>query len=567
MIQAKVRGLIWDQWELYSKNHPEREAIIHWDILAEPVRWTYGGLIKEALKVADQLIKQGINTGDVCAIIIRHNKYFYPIYAGISAIGAIPAVLAYPNPRLHPDKFKEGLAGMAKLSGLDWILTERDLEPIIKPLVIAEKSTIKGMFFPLEFDYSLEGDIDTAEIKRRRSSVKKTDPFLLQHSSGTTGLQKAVVLSHKSVLDHVREYSGSIDLSQNDKVINWLPLYHDMGLIAAFHMPLITGIPSIQIDPFQWVLDPSILFQAITREKATLTWLPNFSYNFMVDRIPEENMKDIDLSNIRMFVNCSEVVRPESHDKFFNRFQNYGVKKESLAACYAMAETTFAVTQTKPGTVVKTVAVDRNSLSNKIVIPAKSGDNVKVCMSSGETIKGCSIKITDAQGNLLPEGRIGKIVISSTSLFDGYRNNPEKTKKALKDGWYHSGDIGFVYEGEYFIIGREDDVIIAAGRNIYPEDIEDTVNKVKGIIPGRVIAFGVEDIETGTQDIHVVAETIYDKEEEKEKLKLEIKQAGMSVDVTISIVHLVPQRWLIKSSSGKPSRKSNRERILSQSEY
>jgi acyl-CoA synthetase (AMP-forming)/AMP-acid ligase II len=168
----------------------------------------------------------------------------------------------------------------------------------------------------------------------------------------------------------------------------------------------------------------------------------------------------------------------------------------------------------------------------------------------------------DDDGNALPENRVGEIAIRSVSLFNGYHNNPEKTDEVLKDGWYFSGDYGFLHAGEYYIIGRKKDIIILAGKNIYPEDIEDVVGQVEGVLPGRVVAFGVEDDISGTEQICVVAESQGDSEVDRKKLRMEIVQAGMGIDVTISKVYLSPPRWLIKSSSGKPARKTNMERAM-----
>jgi acyl-CoA synthetase (AMP-forming)/AMP-acid ligase II len=151
-------------------------------------------------------------------------------------------------------------------------------------------------------------------------------------------------------------------------------------------------------------------------------------------------------------------------------------------------------------------------------------------------------------------------------MFDGYRNYPEKTAEVLKEGWYYSGDYGFVHENEYYIIGRKKDIIIVAGNNIYPEDIEDAVSKVEGVIPGRAVAFGEEDPEIGSEQISVVAETNFFAPDDQKKLKLSIVKAGMEMDVSIRKIYLVPPRWLIKSSAGKPSRKANRERILNKEE-
>lgn len=564
-VVSNQSELVWDRWENHARNHSAREAIIHWDVLEGHHRWTYGDLVGAALEVAEDLLRRGVKTGDVCAMIMRHHPQFYPIYMGISAMGAIPAVLAYPNQRLHPEKFLSGLSGIAQKSGLDWVLTERDLELVVKPLMLHDQSSVKGIFFPFEWRRDGATEQPNGEaIREKRGSTDKSMPFLLQHSSGTTGLQKAVVLSHQAVLEHVQRYAEAIRLSENDKIVSWLPLYHDMGLIAAFHLPLIFGIPSIQLDPFQWVSAPSILFQAISEEKATLAWLPNFAYNLMADRVRDDEIETMSLSSMRMFVNCSEVVRFESHDRFLGRFCKYGVKKEALAACYAMAESTFAVTQTKPGAEPFVLEVDRGAFAGGVIQPFRDGKSKKVCVSSGKPILGCSLKIVDEKGKEVPEDRVGKIAIRSVSLFNGYRNDQTKTKQVFHDGWYSSSDLGFCHEGEYFVIGREDDVVIVAGHNIYPEDVEDVVNKVKGIVPGRAVAFGVENQQSGTQDLWVAAETSYETKEEKEALELLIKQAGMAINVSIVTVCLVPPRWLIKSSSGKLSRKANKERLVAQ---
>ncbi len=558
---------VWQRWEDNSRRFPNKDAIVHWRAGEEPFRWSFKDLLETANKFSILLKKQGIKRNEVCAIIIRHNPMFFPLYLGVAGLGAIPAVLAYPNPRLHPDKFKSGVEGMSQRSGLDWIFTEADLEPIIAPLVHHEGSTIKGLFFPLEWEREFSPSAEEInDLTSVRDSIVESDPFLLQHSSGTTGLQKPVLLSQRAVLDHVDNYALSINLTEDDKIVSWLPLYHDMGLIAAFHLPLAFGITSVQVDPFEWVLAPSLQFEALNAEKATVCWLPNFAYNFMADRIEEDEMESVSLESLRLVINCSEPVRNESHKKFSAAFGKYGFNPLGLSASYAMAETTFAATQTEPGKPITTIEVDRESLAQGVVTQPIPGKTSRICVSSGKVIKGCEVRIVDEKGNELPEHGVGEIIITSVSMFDGYRNYPEKTAEVLKDGWYYSGDYGFKQNDELFVIGRKKDIIIVAGKNIYPEDVEDAIGVVSDIIPGRVIAFGEDNVELGTEEISVVAETPLTDEKEKKRLIQRVKEKGTSVDLTITHVYLVPPRWLIKSSAGKPSRKANKERIAEMKE-
>jgi acyl-CoA synthetase (AMP-forming)/AMP-acid ligase II len=473
---------------------------------------------------------------------------------GVVAAGALPAVLAYPNARLHPDKFIEGLVGMSRRSGLDWIVTEASLLPVVGGLATGAQSTIKGVLLPFQSEWM---DRNSGES----FGVRSSDPCLLQHSSGTTGLQKAVVLSHDAVLGHADAYAESLHLSPDDKVVSWLPLYHDMGMIAAFQMPLALGVPIVQLDPFQWVTAPVLLLQAISEERGTLTWLPNFAFNLLADRVHEEELNGIRLDTMRLYVNCSEPVRSDSFRRFVKRFEHRGVRTEHLAACYAMAETTFAATQTGPGRAPVTLVLDRSDLLNGRASPA-AGRPVRECVSSGKPIRGCQLNVVDEAGIQLPDGHVGEIVIHSEQMFSEYRNNAEDTTIALRGGYFFSGDYGFTLEGEWFVVGRKKDIIVVAGKNLFPEDIEDAVSHVPGVLPGRVVAFGVDNDAIGTEEVCVAAETELQREPERKALQREVQMAGMRIDVTVSHVYLVPPRWLIKSSAGKLSRRANRQRIL-----
>jgi acyl-CoA synthetase (AMP-forming)/AMP-acid ligase II len=501
----------------------------------------------------------GVRPGQVCATILRHHREFYPLYMAIDAAGALPAVLAYPNNRLHPDKFRQGLSGMAARSGLDWILTERDLEETVRPLLTGAApgaaSAIKSLLFPLEWTLP-DGPVDVPH-----PPVSPDAPCLLQHSSGTTGLQKPVMLSHRAVLEHVRRYGRAIALSPTDRVCSWLPLYHDMGLIAAFHMPLAAGITTIQLDPFEWVAAPVLLLEALSQHKATLCWLPNFAYNHMAERIHEEDTQGLRLDSVRLLINCSEPVRADSHERFLARFAALGLKRTALSACYAMAETTYAVTQTTVGIEAPWLDADRAALAAGRCQAAAPGAPARRCVSSGSPIDGCAVRIVDENRRDLPDGIIGEVAIRSVSMFDGYRNNPEQTAQVLADGWYFSGDFGFRVGTQHYIIGRKKDIIIVAGKNLYPEDIEDAVNGAAGVLPGRAVAFGVEDDVTGTEAICIVAETAATGADRK-AVRRAIIEAGMRIDVTISRVYLAEPRWLIKSSAGKPSRSANRQRAV-----
>jgi fatty-acyl-CoA synthase len=555
--ESSTGECVTDRWRSHAARTPGRDAVLHYVAGQLTRRWTWGELVAAADQFATRLAACGVRPSDVCALIIRHNPEFYPLYMGVELLGAIPAVLAYPNPRLHPDKFRSGLVGMSRGSGLDWILTERALAPVLNG-VMDGTSTIRGLLYPLELP---PADTFETDAMVGRVTSHPTDPCLLQHSSGTTGLQKAVMLSHSAVLEHVRRYGDAIELAATDRVVSWLPLYHDMGLIATFHLPLAAAVPVVYLDPFEWVVAPSLFLDACSRERATIAWLPNFAYNLMATRANDEDLEGVRLDSLRLLVNCSEPVRAESHDMFAARFAAYGLARHALGASYAMAETTFAVTQTRPGLEARRIEASRAALARGIFQRPSANEPVRSCVSSGTPISGCSVRIVDEAGADRRDGEVGEILIRSVSLFDGYRNNPLATQRALRDGWYASGDLGFLLDGEVFVVGRKKDVIIVAGKNIYPEDVEDALRGVDGLLPGRVVAFGREDVANGTERICVVAETPLTDDAAHAGVREAITRAGMRIDITISEIFLVEPRWLIKSSAGKPSRTANKERL------
>jgi fatty-acyl-CoA synthase len=264
-----------------------------------------------------------------------------------------------------------------------------------------------------------------------------------------------------------------------------------------------------------------------------------------------------------MLVNCSEPVRAESQELLLSKLAPHGLRRTALAASYAMAEATFAVTQTLPNEGPVLRVVSRKALESGEARPATPGELTRTCVSSGVVIEGCAIQVVDDAGNSLPDGRVGELWVRSVSQFDGYRNRPELTALVLQSGWYHTGDNGFRDDGNWFVVGRKKDLIIVAGKNLYPEDIEDAINEVPGVLPGRVVAFGREDALSGTERVAVVLETRDDSSDYPE-LRRRVVAAVQLIDVTVSDVYLVPPRWLIKSSSGKPSRAANCQRVLTE---
>jgi acyl-CoA synthetase (AMP-forming)/AMP-acid ligase II len=391
----------------------------------------------------------------------------------------------------------------------------------------------------------------------------------LQHSSGTTGLQKGVALSHAAVLNQVASYSDSLALNAQDVIVSWLPLYHDMGLIAGFIMPLVQGIPLVLMSPFDWVKHPAMLFRAIHDYQGTYCWLPNFAYNHCARRIRKRDTEGLSLASIRAFINCSEPVHHSSHVAFVDRFAENGATLELLAVSYAMAENTFAVTQSPIGEAARLDIVDRAALeSDRYARPIDpDAPTAQVNVSCGAPIAGVEVRIVDEKGGTLPERAVGEVAVKSSFMLSGYYRRPDLNEKLWVDGWYLTGAMGYITDGEVYISGRKKDLIINGGKNVYPQDLEAIVNAVPGVHPGRAVAFGVWDERDGTELIGIVAEVDTDDPEQRQHIAGAIREAiATQTTVTASYVYLVGEKWLLKTSSGKIARAANRDKWLAERE-
>ncbi len=528
-------------------------AIIFVATDADPVVVTRADFQARSRAYAAGLMQAGVQRRDL--VIIAHIQNLESIFAfwGAMLMGAIPAMFPTLTEKLDPEVFMRNMNELVTRSGVRLIFTSDDFAPVMAQTA----------------DCQVMGSTELAGLAEKAGprAFRPHEPMpeaiaFLQHSSGTTGLQKGVALSHRAVLNQLANYARAIALEKDDVIVSWLPLYHDMGLIAGFMQPLVQGIPLILMSPFDWVRHPAMLFRAITDYGGTLTWLPNFAYNHCARRIRTRDMAGLRLDGMRMFINCSEPARHDSHQLFLQRFGDVGVREEMLAVSYAMAENTFAVTQTPPGGPPRLDVVDRQALEQAgRATPATDGELITTLVSCGPTIPNTEAKAVDEQGRQLPERRVGEIAIRSDCMLTGYYKRPDLNP--FSDGWYLTGDMGYLADGEVYIVGRKKDLIIHAGKNVYPQDIEAIVNQAPGVHPGRAVVFGVPDEREGTELIVVVAEVDADDAQERKQIAKAIRQAvARESTVTVSYVKLVGPKWLIKTSSGKIARAANREKWL-----
>lgn len=491
----------------------------------------------------------GVAGNDTVVIILRESlDLIAAFFAGI-VCGALPAYYFYPSPKQSLNVF---------LASIDTLLLHNEVKLIVSyPEVIGALKDHHRISVP-EF----VGFYETAEVPAlgRTRLADFPEPLheaFLQFSSGTTGAKKGVKISTKALLNQVRAYGAFVHYEPGDTVVSWLPHYHDMGLIACILMPFVLGVPVYMMSPFEWVMHPQKLLDWLTRVRGTHVWLPNFALGHLARACTDDEVQRFDLSSVKHLVCCSEPVLKGTVDEFVARFSACGLSASRFQNCYAMAENTFAMTSTRQGP-IRFLAVDQELFRREHrVRPLADGRPVA---SAGVPLHNIRIDIRSETGETLPEDQVGEILIHSDCMLESYHNNWEETQRAMVDGWFRTGDLGFFHDGELYVTGRSKEMLIIGGENIYPQDIEAILNSKEFLIPGRNVAFGVENAKTGTERLVILAEARAEHmHEDLLPLRTEIMSA---LGVSVSRIVLLPHRTLLKGTAGKISRFLNKQAFL-----
>lgn len=474
------------------------------------------------------VLAAGVMPGEPVIILLPHHPALYSSFLGAMDCGAVPSFMPLPSHKQDPQLYwQEQRALLARIGARVMITTA----------AVAAEAAAR---IDLDHLTIVDASAVMASAPSGAASCRPTADALalLQHSSGTTGLKKGVALSHRAVLDQVDRYATAIGWNAGEVVVSWLPLYHDMGLIATFLMPAICGGTLVAMDPFEWVARPSMQLDAIERFGGTRAWLPNFAFLHLARQA--ESGQRWSLATMKSWVNCSEPCTPAAFNRFVERFADSGVTIESLHVCYAMAETVFAVSHARGS---RSMVVDGHEV-----------------MSCGPALPGTEVRVETDHGVAASEGQVGEIVVRSKSRFHGYFRLPALTRERLRDGWFRTGDLGLVWDGEIYLTGRRDDLIVVRGRNYYAHVLEAIAGETAGVAPGRVVAFRVFSNDTGTHDIVIVAEA--DETVDERLVERAIRQRlQAAAGVLVQRVQVVRRGLLIKTTSGKISRRHNAGRF------
>ncbi len=504
-------------------------------------------------RAASCLSSQGVKQGDRVLVSLPTSWELLEIWLGCVYLGALPAAIAPPIGGLGPtSNFHERLERFRSVISASHILSTDGLVEYIQGKQIVTLTPICASATELlGRECELIGDF---------VEVKQSDLAFLQFTSGSTGMPRAVKISHRAIIHNVFSldaccggpYSAR-SADWNEALLSWLPLNHDMGLIGVF-FGIGTGMDILLMNPSTFLARPFKWLEAGSGRRF-VSPAPTFGYQFCVERIKDAQLEGMDLSAPKRFCIGSEMVRPDTMAAFLKKMEPTGLKAEHFLPCYGMAETTLGLTFDQTGNGIRVSAPDEE----------QGGQPVEPVVCCGTPVPDTSVRVVDVadEATVLPEGKLGAIQAKGPSLFMGYYENEEATQTSMIDGWLKTGDLGFIRGGELYIVGRAKEVLIIRGENIMPHDIEWQVEEVRGRGGAeRSGAFSVLDKQNGEEPVLVVETSLTDSvaiEELAEKIRSRI---GRVMSLVLADLVFIRRGQLPKTTSGKIQRGRLKEDYL-----
>lgn len=544
-----------DVLEWHVARHPDR---VHVTLLEDETTvlgtMTYRQLAESARSLAAALVAQDVVPGDRIALMLPTSLEFFTAFFGILYAGATPVPI-YPPARLSQlEEHMLRQAGILSNAGVRILITV--------PQALRLGTLLRGQVRSLNQVASVSDLTAQPGPYELPTAANPDATAFIQYTSGSTGNPKGVVLSHANLLANVRALGVAAKASSKDVFVSWLPLYHDLGLIGGWLGSLYFATSFYVMSPLSFLRRPETWLWAIHRYRATLSAAPNFAFELCLGKIDDADIQGLDLGSLRIVANGAEPVSAQTVRRFAKRFARYGFHPEAMAPGYGLAENTVVLTFPPLDRGPRIDRVDRESLSRKgVAQPAQDDDKgVLEIVSCGRPLPAHEVRIVDELGRECEERREGRLEFRGPSATSGYFHDEKKTQELLHDGWLDSGDQAYMADGEVFITGRIKDIIIRAGRHIYPHEIEEVVGEISGILKNGVAVFGIADPASGTERTVILAETMESDPALRTELQAKAREAATGIlGAPPDEVVLAPPQAVPKTSSGKIRRSAARD--------
>ena len=558
-VPAEAETLI-DALAWHAGTHPDRTHVRLVDGSDSETVLTFGALLDGARRVASGLLRARLTPGRAVAIMLPTGFDYLRCFLGVQLAGGVPVPI-YPPARLA--QLEDHLRRHERIldnADAEWLVTFDEARRVSRLLAARSDGGCR---------VATVGELAQIGGSGREPELLPPGPddiAFLQYTSGSTGQPKGVVLTHRNVLASLGSMAEALSATPRDVFVSWLPLYHDLGLIAAWLGSLVYGFPLVLMSPLAFLARPARWLQAIHRHRGTLSGGPNFAFDLCTRRIADDEIGDLDLSSWRMAFNGAEPVLIDTLTAFGERFAAFGLDPRALAPVYGLAEATLGVAFTPVGRGPLVERVARNALEReRRAEPADPDDATALrCISSGVPIPGFEVRTVDDGGRETPERVEGRLQFQGPSTTSGYFRDRAATAALFDGDWLESGDLAYVAGGEVFITGRVKDVVIRAGRNLYPYDFEQAAGDIEGVRRGCVALFSAHAPQgtsaAGTERLVVVAETRESAPERRAEIRAALEDlSGERLGQPMDEVVLAPPHTVLKTSSGKIRRRAMAE--------
>ncbi|WP_416222294.1 fatty acyl-AMP ligase [Sphingomonas sp. LY160] len=517
--------------------------------------YPYSDLRDDAVDLARRFVSMGFKPGDRLALVAETGPEFAACFFGAIYAGLWPVPLPLPTSFGGRDAYVDQLVVMLTSSDPSLFLFPPELADFAT--AAAERKGIKAL------DWTDLSGVEPSSVDLPQASGQ--DIGYLQYSSGSTRFPHGVAVSHRALLDNLRAHSIGVEVQDTDRVVSWLPWYHDMGLVGCMLSPIANQISVDYLKTEDFARRPLAWLDLVSRNPGTtLSYSPTFGYDICSRRMSSQTRAAdrFDLSRWRIAGNGADMIRPDVMQAFVDSFADAGFKAQAFCPSYGLAEATLAVSIMPPGEGIRLELVEESELSGVGTPAQERPRRYRAIVNCGKPVEGMEIEVRGADGDILADRSIGKVWVRGTSIMEGYFRDPESTAACMVGGWLDTGDMGYLSNGYIFIVGRAKDMIIINGRNHWPQDIEWAVEQLPGFKSGDIAAFAITG-PSGEETPAVLVHCRVSDAGERSRLRDDIRERVRAITGISPVVELIPPRSLPRTSSGKLSRTKARNLYLS----
>lgn len=543
------------------------------------VRRTWQQVHAEARRVAAGLRAHGVGRGDAVALFMGSPSEAAVAVQACWLLGASVTMLHQPTARTNLATYAADTLGVLRMIGARALLlghpyvevaahfapAAEQLGTVVLPveeLLGAAASPAAGVASTgaVPTDAVAADALAVDEVAADPTAADEDDVALLQLTSGSTAAPKAVTITHRALISNMRAMVTASKITDDDLMVSWLPIFHDMGMVGFLSVPMVFGFRLVKVTPADFVASPTLWMRLISEHGGTITAAPNFAYGVAARAL--RKAEDLDLSTLRIALNGAEPVDAATVEAFCAAGERHGLRPTAVLCAYGMAEAALAVSFAPLDTGLVVDTVDERKLSTERVAEHVDRASGSVFARLGAPLPGIELEVRGPDGQALPERHVGTLAIRGTAVTQGYLTAAGYLPALDDDGWLDTGDEGYLCDGEVVVCGRVKDLVILAGRNIYPTDIERAAERVEGVRRGNSAAVAVRH--GGREGVVIVAESPHhDDPEQTRRIAHDVRLATYAdLEVRPSQVILIPPGTLPKTPSGKIQRARVRQDVL-----